>query len=327
MVTFIEKDCFNHYRINIELSIAGIILPCTSIYICVRIISILMDDGTGRCSRILIATFYFSFISLVTGCTNKKLSQPFNQDSSYSRKDSLPTSKETPGNSISYDTGKRYIYITLDDGPQHGTMKCYHILRSLGVKASFFMIGIQGMEKRARLNVDTIRNAYPQFLLCNHTYTHAYHNKYKLFYGKPDSALADLAAAQDSLRVPLKIFRTPANNSWAIGGKYRSPQLTRAFCQAADSVGYKAIGWDVVWNFKNGATPIQSTTEMVREVNLAFDHHEAFTRNHVVVLAHDRMFEKSQYADSLYKFIALLRQDPRNVFETIDHYPGVAFNK
>ena len=282
-----------------------------------------MDDGTGRCSRILIATFYLSLVSLSIGCNNK-LSQPVNEDSTVLKKDTLTT---TFGSTISYDTGKRYIYITLDDGPQHGTMNCFHLLQKLDVKASFFMIGVQGMEKKSRTKVDSIRSAYPQFLLCNHTYTHAYFSKDKLFCGKPDSALKDLAAAQDSLRISLKIFRTPANNSWAINGRYRSPNLTSAFCKVAGSAGYKAIGWDVVWNFKGGATPVQSTNEMIREVNAAFEHHQEFTRNHVVVLAHDRMFDKPQYADSLYKFIATLKQDPRNVFETIDHYPGVAFNK
>lgn len=290
-----------------------------------------MDDGTGRCSRILIATFYFSLISTLSSCTTK-LSQQNNTDSTVVNKDNTLTKRDTalsvtePGTAITYDTTKRYIYLTLDDGPQPGTMNCYHLLRSLNVKASFFMIGVQGVDERSKLKVDSIRNAYPQFLLCNHTYTHAFFNKYKAFYGHPDSALQDLVKAQDSLRAPLKIFRTPANNSWALNGRFRSPNLTRAFCQIADSAGYKGIGWDVVWSFKGNSMPRQSVDEMLREVNAVFDNNEDFTRNHVVILAHDRMFQKDQYVDSLSKFITLLKQDPRNVFETIDHYPGVASN-
>ena len=45
--------------------------------------------------------------------------------------------------------------------------------------------------------------------------------------------------------------------------------------------------------------------------------------NAIVILSHDRLFGTQQYADSLAKFITLLKQDPRNVFETIDHYPLV----
>ena len=291
-----------------------------------------MDDGTGRCSRILIAAFYFSLISALSSC-NSKLSQQNNTDStainadtSSKRNNVLAAGMQIPGTAVTYDSTKRYIYLTLDDGPQHGTMNCYHLLRNLKVKASFFMIGVQGIDQRSRLMVDSIRDAYPQFLLCNHTYTHAFFNKYKAFYGHPDSALQDLVKAQDSLHVPLKIFRTPANNSWALNGRFRSPNLTKAFCHTADSAGYKGIGWDVVWNFKGSSAPAQSVDEMLREVNAVFDHNEDFTKNHVVILAHDRMFQKEQYADSLNKFITLLKQDPRNVFETIDHYPGVASN-
>ena len=43
----------------------------------------------------------------------------------------------------------------------------------------------------------------------------------------------------------------------------------------------------------------------------------------VVILSHDRLFEKKQFADSLTRFIDLLKADKRNVFETIDHYPTI----
>ena len=50
-------------------------------------------------------------------------------------------------------------------------------------------------------------------------------------------------------------------------------------------------------------------------------------QNAIVILSHDRLFEKKQFADSLRQFISLLKQDPRNVFETIDHYPSIQKNK
>jgi hypothetical protein len=46
----------------------------------------------------------------------------------------------------------------------------------------------------------------------------------------------------------------------------------------------------------------------------------------VVWLAHDRMFARPNYQDSLYKCLAMLKKDPRYVFETIDHYPGLKQN-
>jgi len=62
---------------------------------------------------------------------------------------------------------------------------------------------------------------------------------------------------------------------------------------------------------------------MIRTINQKFDDGMTNEANMIVILSHDRLFEKQQYADSLRKFIQVLKQDPRNVFETIDHYPTV----
>jgi hypothetical protein len=35
------------------------------------------------------------------------------------------------------------------------------------------------------------------------------------------------------------------------------------------------------------------------------------------------MFRLPNYADSLQKFIMILKQNPKYVFETMDHYPGL----
>lgn len=221
------------------------------------------------------------------------------------------------------DTSKRYIYITLDDGPQPGTMNCYHVLRNENIKASFFMIAVQTKDKSAKLKADSVKAAYPQFLLCNHSYTHADYNHYKRYYGNADSALRDIMKAEDTLHLNMKIFRTPGNNSWAINGRIRTPKLTHTLTWKADSAGYRGIGWDVEWHFKGSSAPLESTDVMLRQVENIFNSNECFQKKHLVILAHDRMFQKEQYADSLKKFVAILKQDPRNVFETIDKYPGV----
>jgi hypothetical protein len=91
-------------------------------------------------------------------------------------------------------------------------------------------------------------------------------------------------------------------------------------------MGYKIIGWDLEWHEK-GKYPLESTTEMLRLLNQKFDDGNTMEQNAIVILSHDRLFEKPQYADSLRKFISVLKQDPRNVFETIDHYPMVQGRK
>jgi peptidoglycan/xylan/chitin deacetylase (PgdA/CDA1 family) len=230
-----------------------------------------------------------------------------------------------PDSSYTYDSSKKYIYFTFDDGPQPGTMNCFHIVRELNVKASFFMIGVQIDSKKLEKRVDSIRNSYPQILLCNHSFTHGNFNHYKSYYNNPDSAERDVMKAQASMRLPLKIFRTPAINSWNINGRIRAPQLSKQLISLLGNAGYEVAGWDVEWRFETeeGTIPVQSADRMIREIENAFNNNETFVRNNLVVLTHDRMFAKRGYADSLRKVIAAFKKDKRIVFETMDHYPGI----
>lgn len=227
-----------------------------------------------------------------------------------------------PGTPIKYDSTKRYIFLTWDDAPQPpGTNISKAIFHEQGVKATFFMVGMHQFDHRRKMIVDSVRNAYPEFLLANHSYTHGFRNNYRNFYSRPDSAVADFVKAQDELKVPVKIIRLPGNNNWVFKGEINGPKIPREVCKRLDSLGFSVVGWDVEWRFKGNSTPIQSATQIAQEVNDKLENFTSFTPNTVVILAHDRMFASPQYADSLRRFITILKQDPRNVFETIDHYP------
>lgn len=233
---------------------------------------------------------------------------------------------EKTDSSFTYDSVKKYVYLTFDDGPQPGTMNCFHIVRDLGVKASFFMIGAQIDTKNLEKRVDSIRSSYPQILLCNHSFTHGNFNHYKSFYSNADSAVRDVDKAQSDMKLSLKIFRTPANNSWNINGRIKCPELTKQLCTLLGNAGYEVAGWDVEWNFKQkgGYTPVESADSIIKNIETAIDNNNKnFVPDHIVILTHDRMFEKPQYADSLKKVIAALQKDNRIVFETIDNYPGI----
>jgi len=222
-----------------------------------------------------------------------------------------------------YDSTKTYIYLTLDDGPQKGTMNCYNLLKALGVKASFFMIGVHVDNDYDRKEVSEIRDSYPMFLLCNHSYTHANYNHYHAYYNAPDSALRDFEKNEQKLNVPVKIVRTPGNSSWVVNGRIRAPALTKPLCHLFDSNGYAAAGWDVEWRFRDGDTPIESANRMISIINQYARSNDLFVPGHVVILAHDRMFGRQNYADSLQKVVSVLKANPHYVFETIDHYPGM----
>ncbi len=231
-----------------------------------------------------------------------------------------------PGDPIKLDSSKRYIYLTWDDSPQPpGTTVSKGVFHQQGVKATFFVVGSNQVGPHKTRIVDSLRNAYPEFLMANHSYSHAKINgkdNYSLFYKRADSAVQDFLKNEKELNVGVKIIRLPGNNSWAGKGKIQGPKSTLEVCKRLDSLGYKIIGWDIEWN-QNKTVPKESVDEMVKKVNDKFESGYTFEQNCLVILSHDRLFAKSQYADSLSKFISILKKDPRNVFETLDHYPLV----
>lgn len=186
------------------------------------------------------------------------------------------------------------------------------------------MVGLHTAQKSDGFTiVSMIREAYPQVLLANHSYTHA-NGKYISFYHHPYIAEQDFFQAQDFLHVPYKIARLPGNRAWLREGDTKATPLVEPVVRLLDSAGYNVIGWDVEWHFNHkNARPVQTPEKLAAEVDSAFARSETHVANHLVILSHDRMFQRPGDADSLAKFIHILKQNPQYVFETVDHYPGL----
>lgn len=265
-------------------------------------------------------------IAILASCNSKPSANNSGKDSA-----AAPVAaKPQPGSIIKLDSSKRYIYLTWDDSPQPpGTIASKAVFKKEGVKATFFAVGMNQVGPFKKRIIDSLRNEYPQFLMANHSFSHANINgrdNYSLFYKQVDNAIQDFLKNEKELNVGVKIIRLPGNNAWVFNGKIQGPKSTLPVCQKLDSLGYKVIGWDIEWNQFKGA-PKESVAEMLKKVNEKFESGYTYEQNALVILSHDRLFGKPQYADSLSKFIAELKKDPRNVFETIDHYPTVMSKK
>lgn len=269
-------------------------------------------------NTLLILPLLIAITSAVTSCksgTNNKAAT-----------DSTKTVKaQAPGDTMTLDPNKRYIYMTWDDSPQPpGTQACKKVFKDQGIKATFFAVGFNAFEPSRMRIVDSIRNEYPQFLLANHSFSHGFQDHYKDFYTHPDSAIGDLMRSEKQFKIAVKIIRLPGSNSWVGKDMNKGPQSAKLVRDRLDAMGYNVIGWDIEWEQKPGTKfPKQTPTEMVDLVNKRFDQGYTTEQNAIVILSHDRLFGTPQYADSLTSFIKLLKSDPRNVFETIDHYPLV----
>lgn len=265
--------------------------------------------------------FGLLIIGFCVSCTN---SQSIEHKESDSKKQLSTVIDKFARQPFVSDSTKKYIYLSFDDGPQKGTMDCYNLCKQEGIKASFFMVGMHTAEKSdGRKIVNLIRESYPQLLLANHSYTHA-NSQYHFFYQHPASAELDFEKAQTFLQVPYKIGRLPGNRAWLRENDLKASSLVMPLTQLLDSACFNLIGWDIEWNFKKkSARPVQSPQKLANQIDSAFAKNETHVQNHLVILTHDRMFQRPGDADSLAKFIRILKSNTNYILETVDHYPGL----
>lgn len=268
-------------------------------------------------------TLAFTLITFsLIACNNDKPKETEKADTSKNI-----SAKPVPGTPIKYDSSKRYIFLTWDDAPQPpGSTNSKKVFREEGVKATFFAVGFNQVGPLKKRVIDSLRNDYPEFLLANHSFSHGFNDKYSKFYSpaSTDSAYNDFMRNEKELNIGVKIIRLPGNNTWASNGKISGQKADNALVKKLDAAGYKIVGWDMEWTQKPGSkAPKETVEEMIAKLNQKLDDGSTYEQNMIVILSHDRLFEKQENADALRKFVQELKKDPRNVFETIDHYPTV----
>ena len=86
--------------------------------------------------------------------------------------------------------------------------------------------------------------------------------------------------------------------------------------------GFKLYGWDLEWEHhaKDG-TPMQTVDEMVKKITTRLEEGNTFTKDHIVILIHDEMFQKKWEESELKQLIDELRKHENYVFEHIRYYP------
>jgi len=220
---------------------------------------------------------------------------------------------------------KKTIYLTFDDGPNKGTKNVMHIIQQEKVPVTLFVIGehVYGSKYQTAIYDSVSRDAL--FEIANHSYTHAFENKYEKFYAVPDSAVKDFLRCADSLHLTTRIIRTPGRNIWRTDS-ISSTDLKSSIA-AADSLqsnGFKAMGWDLEWHFNDQQRLVQSMGEMLNEVDSLFAHNKTKTINHLVLLAHDQVYANSEDSASLQNFIIQLKNKDEYNFEMVSEYPGMS---
>jgi peptidoglycan/xylan/chitin deacetylase (PgdA/CDA1 family) len=225
--------------------------------------------------------------------------------------------------SINYaQSSLEYIYLTFDDGPLNGSENIDSIILAERLKISVFLVGEHAEKSKQMGNYYKMYEQNPFVESYNHSYTHA-NDKYSLFYSKPLNVLADIQKNEKLLNLRFKVVRLPGRNIWRIGNRKKDDEISGS--EAANLLaknGYKLYGWDIEWqhNAKNGA-PIQTVEEMTKEIENRLQTGNSFTKDHIVILIHDEMFQKKWEESELKELIDRLRLHQNYIFEHIRFYP------
>ena len=210
---------------------------------------------------------------------------------------------------------KKTVFLTFDDGPVDGTFDVVKVLNANNAKATFFVMGNNADKNDSRRELLRQLQANPNFLIGNHSQTHANKEGYSSFYkdDHSDYVLADFVKCDMTL---LKILgngvqkhqhaRLPGRNTWRVDdissdayapNNYMIPTYdTKDEADTLRNAGYRVYGWDVEWK---GPGDIHDSPDRVFRV---IDFHltpfmgvsNIKRPNKLILLMHDRMFRRQK---------------------------------
>ena len=163
------------------------------------------------------------------------------------------------------------VYLTFDDGPSIYTNDILDILDSYNVKATFFVVGKEGINAEEALQ----RIVDEGHTLGMHSYSH----KYKELYESMDSFTQDFARIRDSIYqatgVESVCYRFPGGSSNTI-----SEIDMHDFIDYLDSQGVEYYDWNV--SSGDGGSMKLSTDTLLENCTKDID-----TRDTSIILLHD----------------------------------------
>ncbi len=274
----------------------------------------LMELVTSQMAKTTLVTVVFTACNYYEPDSTAKLSA-----TDFSKKDTAVTKVSKPD---APKKKKKTIYLTFDDGPNKGTKNLMHIVQEEEIPVTLFIVGQHVYGSREQNAVfDSLVNCN-LFEIANHSFTHAFQNKYAKFYQVPDSVVKDFKRCADSLHLSANIIRTPGRNIW------RTQRVNctdiNASKAAADSLfanGFTITGWDLEWHYDEKLQLKNTSDEMILQVDSMFTNARTKTPDQLVLLAHDQVYQKPDDSAALHQFIIKLKAKNEYNFETISKYP------
>lgn len=281
------------------------------------------DDDANRKHKWI---WFLILVLFLTSCNNTaKETTDGNNQYPASPFDKQPLPARVPYTATSIDSSKFTVYLTFDDGPNAGTSTVKHILDQEGVPGSFFIVGLHALNAspHQKIILDSLRKS-EQYVVANHSLTHAYRNHFHAYYTDPSGVVLDFKKAKDTLHLNNNLGRGPGSNFWRLPGVHANyTALTTPAADSLQNAGFEIMGWDWEWMFRKGTLLVQSADQMYQEIDSFLVHRETRIPKHFVLLTHDLTFKDEKDSASLVQLIHLLKQNRNMQFALITQYPGL----
>jgi peptidoglycan/xylan/chitin deacetylase (PgdA/CDA1 family) len=219
---------------------------------------------------------------------------------------------------------KKKIYLTFDDGPNKGTRNVLNIVKQEQVPVTFFLVGEHVFASTTqRATFDSLKAA-ESIELCNHSHTHA-HSRYNRFYADPDSVVRDFTRCDDSLSFDNNIVRTPGRNIWRVDTlTFTDLKKSAAAADSLQNAGFVIIGWDLEWHYDHKTFSLTNKSdEILAQIDSMFAWNKTKKQDHLVVLAHDQVYDKPDDSSELHNLIKKLKSREEYELVVTSKYPGV----
>ncbi|MCX6317234.1 MAG: polysaccharide deacetylase family protein [Bacteroidetes bacterium] len=218
--------------------------------------------------------------------------------------------------------GKKKIYLTFDDGPNKGTRNVLQVSKEENVPISFFIVGKHVFDSPEQKATWELLKADTSIVMCNHSYTHA-GGQYTRFYSNPAGVVADIRSCQEKLAFPNYVVRMPGRNAWRIADiRVTDIKESRAAIDSVYQAGFDVMGWDIEWSFDHKTlSPDTATGILLRRIRNMLDAGTTKTPGHLVLLAHDQAFQKTNDISMLVSFLRELKSNEDYEFILAGKYP------
>lgn len=279
------------------------------------------DDGDSDTAATLTKAAIIALFLLPLACYKK----PFKESWEHHFSQEVKQEPKASSSVVKKKPKKKKLYLTFDDGPNKGTKNVLSIVKDEKVPVSFFIVGEHVFASLSQQQQwDSLRMA-EQIELCNHSFCHA-NGRYEKYYQSPDSVVKDFERTQDSLGLDNRIARTPGRNIWRIDTlQFTDLKKSKAAADSLEKAGFDLMGWDVEWHFDHKTMSVTTTAEkMIAHIDSVFKSNKTKSPDHLVVLAHDQAYVKSNDSMELRLFLQLLKQRDDYEFSLVTEYPGAA---